>query len=118
MGKLPVTDASKPLMVVSSQSTSKRPPMTCGVRTEFNELREAVLIKVENEAVNEVEAVTNDDEGQLIGERGLLEEVLDLLPVVVIAFSADPFNFADLASASGGLDVLEMNLRIFIEINN
>jgi hypothetical protein len=68
--------------------------------------------------VNEVEVIANNDEGQLIKELGLLEEVLDLLRVIAIAFSADPFNFTDLASASGGLDVLEMNLRIFTEIKS
>ena len=35
IGKFPVTEASSPLMVVSSQSTSRRPPTTCGVRTEL-----------------------------------------------------------------------------------
>ena len=40
----------------------------------------------------EVKAITYDDEWQLIGELGLLEEVLDLLRIVVITFATDVFD--------------------------
>jgi hypothetical protein len=68
--------------------------------------------------VNEIEAVADNDERQLICELGLLEEVLDLLGVVVVGFPADALDFADLACASCGLDVLEVYLRILAKVDN
>jgi hypothetical protein len=68
--------------------------------------------------MHEVEAVTDDDEGKLIWELRFLEEVLDLLRVVVVALSTDPLNFTNLASASSGLDVLEVHLGILAEVND
>jgi hypothetical protein len=68
--------------------------------------------------VNHVETVTNDDEGQLVRHLGFLEEILDLLRIVVVALAADPFNLSNLASPGGGLNVLEVYLGIFAEVND
>jgi hypothetical protein len=54
----------------------------------------------------------------LILELRLLQEVLDFLRIVVVALPTDPLNFADLASPSGSLDVLEMNLGIFAKVDD
>lgn len=84
----------------------------------LNELDEAVLIEIKNEVVDEVEAVADDDEGKLIGEFGLLEEVLDFLRVVMVALSADALDLPDLPSASGSLNVLEVHLGILADVHN
>jgi len=79
------------------------------LNVDLDEIGETVLVKVENEIVNEVESVANDNERELIGEFGFLEEVLDLLRVVEVRLANDTFDFADLTSSSCGLDVLEVN---------
>jgi hypothetical protein len=43
-----------------------------------------VLVKVENQIVNEVEAIADDDEWQLFGELGFLQEVLDFLRIEMV----------------------------------
>lgn len=65
-----------------------------------------------------VETVANDDEGELIGELGFLEEVLDLLGVVEVALADDTFDLTNLAGPGGGLDVLEVDFRVFAEVDD
>jgi hypothetical protein len=76
------------------------------------------LVEVEDEVMNEIEAVANDDEGELVGELGLLEEVLDLLRVVEVRFADDALDLADLTRASCRLDVLEVDLRVFRKVDD
>jgi hypothetical protein len=76
------------------------------------------LIEVKNEIVNEVESVANNDEGQLVRKFGLLEEVLDLLRVVVVAFATNSLHLSDLTSASGSLDILEVDFGVLAEIDD
>jgi hypothetical protein len=76
------------------------------------------LVEVEDEVMNEIEAVANDDEGELVGELGLLEEVLDLLRVVEVRFADDALDLADLTGASRRLDVLEVDLRVFRKVDD
>jgi hypothetical protein len=83
---------------------------------DLNKLGEPVLIQIEDEVVNKVKTVANNDKGQLIGKFRPLEEVLDCLRITIVAFATDSLNFTDLASASGGLDVLETDLRILAEV--
>ena len=68
--------------------------------------------------MHEIEAVANDDEWELISQLGLLQEILDLLGVVVVGFSTDALNLTNLASPRCGLDVLEVDLRVFAEVYN
>jgi len=68
--------------------------------------------------VHEVESIANDDERKLVRKFCLLEEIFVLLWIVVVTFTTDPFDFLDLTRTSSGLNVLEMNLRIFAEVDN
>ena len=68
--------------------------------------------------MHEVEAVADDDERELVRELGFFEEVLDFLRVVEVALAADALNFADLAGASGGLDVLEVDLTVGAQVDD
>ncbi len=84
----------------------------------FNELREPILIQVEDKVVNKVETIANNDKGKLVAELGLLEEILDLLGVVIVALATDTLDLPDLTSSGSGLNVLEVNLRISAEIDD
>ena len=79
---------------------------------------ETVLVKVKNEIVNKVEPIADNDEGKLVREFRLFEEVLDFLRVIEVTLSANTLDFPNLTCASGGLDILEMNLRILAKIDN
>lgn len=68
--------------------------------------------------MHEVEAVADNDERELVRELSLLEEVLDLLRVVEVALATDTLDLADLASASGSLDIFEVDLLILAEVDN
>ena len=85
---------------------------------DLDEFGEAVLVQIENQVVDEVEAVANNNERKLVLQFGLFEEVLDLLRVVVITFAAYPLNLANLAGPRSSLNVLEMNFRIFADVNH
>lgn len=65
-----------------------------------------------------VEAVADDDEGELVGKLGLLEEVLDLLGVVEVALADDALDLPDLAGARRGLDVLEVHLGVLADVDD
>ena len=65
--------------------------------------------------MHEVESIANDDQWELIGKFGLLEEILNFLGIVEVALSADTLNLAYLTSTCGSLDVLEVNLGIFAQ---
>lgn len=69
--------------------------------------------------MDEVVAVTHDDQRQLVGQLGLLQEVLDPLGGVAVGLPADALHLLDLPGLAGSLDVLEVNLRILeIRKNN
>lgn len=68
--------------------------------------------------MNEVESVADDDERELVLQLGFLEKVLDLLGVEVIALPTNTFDFPNLTSASGSLDVLEVDLGVCAEVDN
>lgn len=68
--------------------------------------------------MDEVEVIADNDEWELVRELGFFEEILDLLRIVKVTFLADSLHFANLASASGSLNVFEVNLGIFTEVDN
>lgn len=68
--------------------------------------------------MNKIKTIADDDQGKLILQLCLLQEILDLLWIVVVALSTDTFNFTNLAGPSGSLDVLEVDFRIFAEVHN
>ena len=84
----------------------------------FDELREAVLIEIKNEIMDKVEAVADDDKGKLILKLCFLQEILDLLWIVMVAFPTDTLNFTNLAGPSGSLDILKVHFWIFAEVHN
>lgn len=88
------------------------------LNVDFDEAGEVVLVEVENQIMDHVESVTDNDERELIRHLGFLKEVLDLFGVVVVALSADPLDLSDLASSGGSLDILEVDLLIFAEIDD
>ena len=85
---------------------------------DLDVLLEIVPVEVQDQVVDEVKPVTDDDEGQLVGELSLLEEVLDPLGVVAIALAANPLHLLDLSRLAGGLDVLEVNLAVLAEVDD
>ena len=46
------------------------------------------------------------------------EEIFDSLWIVAVAFSADTFNFLDLAGLACCLNVLEVNFGVLREVDN
>ena len=88
------------------------------MHVHLDELRQPILVQVQNEVVNKVESVADNDEWKLIRQLGLLKEVLDLLRVVIVALSTDTFYFSYLTSAACCLNVLEVYFGILAEIDN
>ena len=88
------------------------------MNVNLDEAGQAVLVEVKNQIVNKVESVADDDERKLVGKLGLLQEVLDLLRVVVVAFPAYTLDLADLACTSSRLYVLEVDLRVLAEVDD
>lgn len=68
--------------------------------------------------MDKVKSVTDNNQGQLIGQFGLLQEVLDTFWVVAVALTANSLYFLDLSCFTSGLDVLEVYIRILTEVNN
>lgn len=68
--------------------------------------------------MNKVKSVTDNNQGQLIGQFGLLQEVLDTLWVIAVALTTNSLHFLDLSRFTGSLDVLEMYIWILTEVNN
>lgn len=53
--------------------------------------------------MDKVKAIADDDERELIGELGLLEEVLDTLRIVAVALPANTLHLLDLTGLAGRL---------------
>jgi hypothetical protein len=68
--------------------------------------------------VHKVEAIANDNEGELVCEFGFLQEILDFFWVVKVAFATDALDFTDLACPGGGLDILEVDFGILTQIDH
>lgn len=68
--------------------------------------------------MNKVKSVTDNNQRQLIGQFGLLQEVLDTLWVIAVALTTNSLHFLDLSRFTGSLDVLEMYIWILTEVNN
>jgi hypothetical protein len=107
------------LVTVDIQQTTDDLGSAHGVHAlhvHLDELRETVLIQIQDKVVHEIEAVTNDYEWKLIRKLGLLQKVLDLLGIIVIGLPADALNLTNLTSPRSSLDILEVNLRILTQI--
>ena len=68
--------------------------------------------------MHKVEAVADDDERQLVGELGLLQEVLHALRVEAVALAADALHLFDLARLARRLDVLEVDVGLLAEVDD
>jgi len=55
---------------------------------------------------------------EVICEFGFHEEILDFLQAVEVTLATDTFDFMDLTSASGGLDILEVHLGILAQVDH
>ena len=84
----------------------------------LDELGQTVLVQIKNQVVHEVEPIADNDEGKLVLEFGLFEEILDFLRVVIVALSANTLDLTDLISARGCLDVLEVDFGVLAEIDD
>jgi hypothetical protein len=109
------------LVAVHIQQTSDNLGRSRRVDTldiNLDKVRQAVLVKVQDEVVDEIETVADNDERQLIRELGLLEEILDFVGIVIVALAANALHLADLAGTSGSLDVFEMHFRVLAEVDD
>ena len=68
--------------------------------------------------MNEIEAIADNNEWELVSEFRLLEEVFDFLRIIEVTLATDTFNLSNLTGASGSLDILEVNFRVLAEVNN
>ena len=62
--------------------------------------------------MNKVVSIAHNNQRQLIGQLGLLQEVLDALRGITVALPADTLHLLYLSSLAGSLDILEMDLGI------
>mmetsp|Transcript_29299 Transcript_29299/g.55358 ORF Transcript_29299/g.55358 Transcript_29299/m.55358 type:complete len:1135 (-) Transcript_29299:64-3468(-) len=81
-------------------------------------LEKVVRVQVSGHLVNEVVPVADVDERTGVGELGVHEEALDLGGVVDGRITADAFNLLELAELAGGLDVLEVRLRLLARVHD
>jgi hypothetical protein len=82
----------------------------------LDKFSETILVKVEDEIMNKVEPIADNDEGKLVREFRLFKEVLDFLRVIEVTLSTNAFDFPNLTSASGGLDIPSgSSLRLTID---
>ncbi len=82
------------------------------LHVDLDGLRLVVGVEVEDEVVDEVEAVADDYERQLVGELRLLQKVLHRLRLEVVAFATHTLHFFDLPRFDCGFDVFEMDIWI------
>jgi hypothetical protein len=73
---------------------------------------------IKGEVMDEVEAIADNDEWELVGEFGFFEEVLDLFWVIKVTFPADALHLMHLTSTSGSLDVLKVNFGVLVKVEN
>lgn len=85
---------------------------------DLDEVGQPILVEIEHKIMHEVESIANDDQWELVGQLGLLKEILDLLWVVKVTFTTDSLDLSNLASTASGLNVLEMHLGVLTEIDD
>ena len=76
------------------------------------------LVEEDDKVADHVEAVADNNEGQLVGQLGLLEEVLDALGIKVLVLAADALDLAQLVGLDGRLDVLEDDFLVGAEVDD
>lgn len=84
----------------------------------LNKVGQTVLVKVKNQVMYKIKSVADNNKRELVVETGLLEEVLDFFGIVKVGLSADTLDLTDLASTGSRLNVLEVNLGVFAEVDN
>ena len=84
----------------------------------LDKLEELILVEIQDEIMNEIESIANNNQGKLVRQSRFLQEILYLLRVVVITLATDPFDFGELTTSTGGLDVLEMYVGVGGEIDD
>ena len=92
--------------------------MFYSLHIDFDVLHQIIAIEIENEIVHEVESIADDNQRELIGQFGFLEEVLHSLGIVAVRFAANTFDFFDLTRLACGLDVFEVNIRLLTEVDD
>lgn len=88
------------------------------LHVNLNVLLQIVLVEVQHQVVHKVEAVAHNDEGQLVGQLGLLQEVLHALWIVHGALATDALHLLDLPRLHRRLDVLVVHLAVLAEVHN
>ncbi|GJC99267.1 hypothetical protein ColKHC_08093 [Colletotrichum higginsianum] len=109
------------LVAVDIQKTANdggRPAGVDALDVSLDGLELLLLVEVENQVVDKVEPVADDDEGQLLLESSLLQEVLHLLGIVEVAVPADALDLIELTHLGGSLDVLEVNIGVLREVDD
>uniref|UniRef100_A0A8W7PT82 Uncharacterized protein n=1 Tax=Anopheles coluzzii TaxID=1518534 RepID=A0A8W7PT82_ANOCL len=88
------------------------------LHVDLDVLLQTVAVQVQHQVVHEIEPIAHNDERQLIRQLRLLQEVLDALRIVAVRLAADALHLLDLVGLAGGLDVLEVHLRILAEVDD
>ena len=81
---------------------------------DLNVLLQVVAVQVQDQVVDKVKAVADDDEGQLVGQLGFLQEVLDAVGVVAVGLAADALHLLDLAGLASGLQKEDDSRCVFL----
>ena len=68
--------------------------------------------------MDEVEAVADNDQWQLLGQLSLLQEVLDLLWVEVSVVAANTLHLVELLHLGRGLNVLEYDIWLLADVDD
>eukprot|EP00116_Pleurobrachia_bachei_P010630 sb/3470892/ len=68
--------------------------------------------------MDKVKPITDNNQGQLISQLGLLQEVLNSLRIITAALSTDPFHFLDLTRLAGCLDVPKVHLSLLAKVHD
>ena len=77
-----------------------------------NILLEIISVEIQHKVVNKVVSIAHNNQRQLIGQLGLLQEVLDALRGITVALPADTLHLLNLSGLAGSLDILKMDLGI------
>lgn len=105
---------------------------------DLNVFLQVVFVQVEHEVVDKVKAIADDDERQLVSQSSFLrkknvacpkytderfseenlQEILDSIWVIAVAFTANSLHFLHLACLASSLNVFEVNVGLLAEIHD
>jgi hypothetical protein len=86
-GKKALDDALIAIDIKQTTNDCRSPGRVDALDVNLDRLELLLLVKVQDQVVDEVESVAHDDERQLLSQVGLLEEVYHLLGVKVVCKS-------------------------------